>query len=488
MCLTTQAQTFVGDFLYKGTYQYIKLEKKENEWLFSIPYEEVSTKYSINTDPLKSEAWEIQRGFEKWTFKTSHDDHILAGTLTTPNNRQEIILRKQNSALPNDLQQNYIGVYEDSEGRKVIVYQRFDYLQIMSPYSEESMSLKPIGEHEFWSVSGESSKFSGLENDLFQTLHISSRSGNHVLERTPGFSVTELWIPVGSDSIFAKLYLPNTSKKAPACLILPGGGAIGHENSEYEARFFAAYGVVSLIFDKPGLGKSKGPGDFRRQNFEERNEGYKELYRYLLKHPKVDPSKSGIHGSSGGARLALMMGIDLQDSVSFINAVAAPMSTREDQQLFAMEIYLRNLGVSENELIAIKNIWVDYYSGIKSGKIPQDVFVRAAKFREKNQRLYLPSDSETLPSSTSKSDLENSRASDQINEIKCPIFFQWGENDQRVNYRTGLFKLNAKKEKQLNFSVTLYKRGNHSFMTPEYEICPGYTDDKIKWLKMIGIL
>ena len=62
--LTIQAQTYVGNILHKGDYQYIKLENKNNQWLFSLPYEEVSAKYPVNVNPLVSKNWGIQRNFE----------------------------------------------------------------------------------------------------------------------------------------------------------------------------------------------------------------------------------------------------------------------------------------------------------------------------------------------------------------------------------------------------------------------------------------
>ena len=482
-------QTFVGEVLYRNSYEYIKLSVDEGVYKLSIPYLDGNRKYIVKGNILKEKPWEVQRGVEIWKFMTSLDNDQLVGELFLPSGRQKVRLRKQLSSISKDQLAQYLGVFRDSVGRKVVIYSRFNYLHIMSPYSEETMSLKPIDNDKFWTVSGESALFSTLKKNEFQMLSLSDRNGKqHFLRRMLPIQIKELWIKVGKDTLFAKLYLPQSESKVPACLILPGGGATSMEEYEYEARFLAANGIATLIFDKSGNGKSKGPGSFHQQDFEQKNEQYKKLFKYLQKQPQIDVKKIGIHGPSEGGRLALMMAMDLKGEVAFVNATAAPLMTMREGQMYAMNQLHRNRGVGEKDNMLIQHIWNDYYQGIIQGKINQAVINRANAYRGSSQRLFLPPASIQIPTAPRKEDLKNDRVVTGAKNISSPILLQYGENDQRVNPRKSLQNFYSKLSKGTAIETIFYKRGNHSFMTPELRICRGYADDKIKWLKKIGIL
>ena len=157
-------------------------------------------------------------------------------------------------------------------------------------------------------------------------------------------------------------------------------------------------------------------------------------------------------------------------------------------QLYAIKQFLRNRGLPETDNVEIASIWNAYYQQIIDGKIDPKTIEKANKFRAMDERLFLPPNATELPASPRKEDLLNDRVATEEGKIKCPVFLQYGENDDRVAARKSLenFKLYAAKD--LSVSVKLYPRANHSFMTPEYEISHGYVDDKRAWLQHIGIL
>jgi dienelactone hydrolase len=259
------------------------------------------------------------------------------------------------------------------------------------------------------------------------------------------------------------------------------------DNYTYEARLFAAHGMAAMIFDKSGNGQSKGSGNFQLQSFEEKNDQYKALFRFLQNHPSVDSKKVGVHGPSEGGRLAMMMAIDLQNDIAFVNATAGPFMTFREGQFYAMDQHHRIMGVSEYDNMKIQQIWSDYYDGIVDGQIDQSVIDRANAYRQQNPRLFLPPDFTELPASPHQDDINNERVVLEAGKITCPILLQYGENDQRVNAQKSIANILPQISNPDQVETIIYKRGNHSFMTPEYKICPGYTSDKISWLKRIGI-
>jgi len=483
------AQTYIGEVLYRNTYEYIKLKCKGDSCEFSMPYQDGQQKYPLQLNPAKTQDWEVRRGVEKWKFNTTLKDGVLRGDLQLPTGQQGITLKEQRAAIPKEELGSYVGVFQDDSNRKAIVYSRYDYLHLISPYSEETMSLKPTGKDAFWSVSGEESLFLNQEKGTFQVLVIKDRNGaERQLKRSSAIVIEKLWIPIGEDTLYAHLYRPQSDGKVPACLILPGGGAVGMDNYEYEARYFAAHGIASLLFDKRGNGLSKGTNHFQNQTFEEKNEQYKQLFRYLQKHAAVDANRVGVHGPSEGGRLALMMAIDLKEEIAFVNAVAAPLMTFIEGQFYAMDQHHRILGIDEIDNMHIQQIWKDYYAGIANGKIDAETIEKANHYRSLNQRLFIPPDFLQVPASPKKNDLSNDRVVVQAGEITCPILLQYGENDQRVNGPKSLRNFLPKLQPSTQPEVIIYKRGSHSLMTPEYKICPGYLDDKVKWLRQIGLL
>ena len=484
-----EAQTYVGQILYRNTFEYAKLVCQDDTCTFSIPYLDGDHRYPHALRNEGYQEWEISRQGTPWNFKTHFAAGTVTGTLELPSGQQDIHLIEQLTSVAPENLSKFEGVYTDEENRRAIIYSRFNYLHLMSPYSEETMSLKAMGENSFWSVSGERSDFSEMAEGKFQnlTIHISNKASHH-LTRIPDYKVDELWIPVGLDTLYALLFLPPSDLPVPACLILPGGGAVGMDNYTYEARLFAAHGMAAMVFDKSGNGKSKGDGHFDHQSFEDKNEQYKALFRYLQAHPKVDKQKTGVHGPSEGARLALMMAIDLGSDLAFAMAVAGPYMTLREGQLFAMDHHHRTMGLKQSDNMKIQAIWNEYYDGILSGEIDPATITKANAYRNMNDRLFLPPDGTRIPISPQKDDIENDRTVQEAGKIETPLLLQYGENDQRVDHMGSLRNLLPQLSHPERVTTIIYPRGNHSMMTPEYKICTGYTSDKINWLKHIGII
>lgn len=482
------AQTYVGEVLYRDAYEYVKLNHDDNGYSFNLPYVDGDVVYKTETPDGGSSAFSVLRNGQRWTFDLEQAENNLKGKVFNNHGIQEVILHKQIDPIEPSAQIHYVGVYRDSYGRRVIIYKDNGYLHLMSPFSEQTMSLKPIGKDRFWSISGAYWNFTDSKNNSYQTLTRVDRFGKtYMLQKIAGYEVEELWIPVNGDTLYSRLYLPKTNVKVPGCLLLPGGGSLGIDNYEYEARFFAGYGMACLVFDKSGVGKSKGSGNFQVQSFEEKNEQYKQLFKYLQNHPRIISSKVGVHGPSEGGRLALMMAMDLKE-VAFVNATAAPIMSFREGQLYAMDHYHRNLGIKEQDILSVRTVWDAYYNGIETGSIDQNTIDKANALRGLHQRMFLPPNTTRLPLSPNKEDLENDRMMSEIAKISCPVFLQYGANDTRVDPYKSATNFYNQKNDQIKSRTLFYKRGNHSFMTPEFEICTGYLDDKIAWLNEISII
>ena len=489
IAIGAMGQSYVGEVLHRNVYQYVKLKRTDGNYTFAALDMDGNRQYTPVGDPLKDKRWKVVRGVETWEFNTTFKNGQLTGTVEMPSGTRKIKLIEQKPGLSEEVLLNYAGIFEDEEGRRAIVYLDNGFLHYMSPYAEETISLKPTGEHSFWSASGESSIFRNSKEGRFQLMVVTDRHGEErSLERQPDIVVENLWIPVGPDTLEARLYMPQADAPVPGCLMLPGGGAIGIDNYRYEARYLASYGIASMIFSKAGNGASKGPTNYLGQTLEQKNERYKAVFRYLQSDKRIDPNNVGIHGPSQGGRLAIMMSIDLGDQVRFAIATAAPLMTLREGQFYAMDHHHRQRGVSEENNMAIRALWQGYYDGIMAGKIDSSLVVETNRLGAIQPNLFLPPPHQSIPLAPLAEDLVNDRQVREASMIKCPLFLQYGENDQRVHPTKSLQNFLPQLSEEVSVKVQIYPRANHSFMTPEQKISPGYCDDKIKWLRQIGVL
>lgn len=483
------AQTFVGEVRTPEGYQYMKLVIKGDSTFVSFPYEFRQTfKFGIKAKSGNSFITEARAESRKFNIQKITSDKIELAT-DFIGRSQSIVLKKQLELIKNDEMEDFTGNYLDENGNRAIVYIRRGYLHLMTPYEEQTVSLKSIGKNQFWSTSGESTSFKDNSDEGFLQLTVTNRHGEKVmLKRSFGYEVEEDWVMIDGDSIYVNLFIPNLKGKKPACLLLPGGGGRSQiENFIYEARLFASHGIVAMTFDKASVGKSKGLS-FENYIFKEKTKRYRQLFDYLQSHEEVNPEKVGLHGPSEGGRLALMMGINLGSDVAFINATAAPLMTSIEGQLYAANHYSRNLGMTEEEIVSTLMIWKSYYHGILNEKIDTAHFSGIRDLRTKYKRAFLPPTSSLIPLSPNKEDLTDNSVVTEANKLKCPVFLQYGENDQRVDPMGSLQNFYQNISENMNATAEIYKRGNHSMMTPEFEICSGYSYDKVKWLKNIGII
>lgn len=482
------SQIYVGEILTHDGYQYLKLELKNDSTFISLPYELRQTfKYALTPKVNKTITVKARSEKREFTFSKINLDHIELQTNFTGRS-QSIKLVRQLEPIEKNLS-GYTGNFIDKNGNRAIIYVRNGYLHLMSPYTEETVSLKPVGKNKFWNTSGETTVFSQDVGTVFNSISISNRFGQVVeLNRSHDYKVEEDWVMVDNDSIYVNIFIPAIEGKKPACLLLPGGGGQSQmENFEFEARLFASHGLIAMTFDKESVGKSKGQS-FENYTFKEKALRYQQLFQYLQSHPEVASKKVGIHGPSEGGRLALTMGINLGSKVAFINATAAPIMTMTEGQLFATNNYSRNLGMSEEDIASTLTIWKNYYAGVINEKIDTTDFKRIRELQEKYQRAFLPPTSDILPLSPKKEDLIDNFVVSKAREIVSPVFLQYGENDERVDPMRSLQNFYQNISDNLDVTAELYRRGNHSMMTPEYQICIGYSYDKIKWLKSIGII
>jgi len=482
--LSSNAQTYLGHITIENKTEYAKISLNNNKWILKMPF--LSEEESVFENDILNKSNSVIVKGQKWKIENiSQNDVQLDLKIINKLGDQNVryFLQKENP--PKDELTKYLGTYIDNNGNVSLIENQFNRLRIISPYSGETMFLKPIEDSVFFTTSSEQWSFN---SSITEITHTASLGKKTILKKKKLFNTKDVWIPHGKDTLYGKLFMPiNTNLQHPGCLILQGGGSVGLKNYEYEAHFLAANGIATLLCNKAGEGKSKGESNFNYQTFDEKTAEYNTLFEFLKSQPNIDKSKVGVHGISEGGRLALRLGAHNND-VAFILAGAAPIMSFIDGQLYAMNQLHRDLSIDETTNLTIQNIWKTYYDNIIQGKISKSNIDLANSIRNINPRIFLPPNSTEVPGSPRKEDLIGSMVFKDLSKIKAPILLQYGENDHRVSPFKSIQNFKSHINSTTEWKKIIYKRANHSFMSPEFQISTNYLQDKINWIKSIGIL
>lgn len=482
--LLAASTNYLGLLSFRGEDVYTRITVEDNASVsISYPLHPHLPKGSLDKNPFEypGEVFPVLDKTANLTFLRKHRKEWII-KLISPAGSSEVPFYQEVEGPNPDQLETYTGTYEDTDGRVLWVLTMRNRLRVVSPYSQEVLSLRRIGEGAFWASTGER-----LQWDGSRIQWTSSDGSTQQLTRSDRFTEEEVWVVSGADSLYGKLFMPSGEGPFPGCVVLQGGGSAGLTNYELEAKFFAMNGVATLLSNKAGEGQSKGPSQFWRQTFQEKTAEYLDLFKFLGNQPKVNSQRVGVHGVSEGGRLALMMA-EAEPDVAFVMAGAAPIMTMREGQLYAMDHYHRDLNIDEQTNLAIQQVWADYYQGIIDEDIDTTIIERANAFREVHQRVFLPPNSTRIPASPRAEDLIDASVVDNLPKVRCPVLLQYGEVDHRVNPYKSLEAIEQKLPGDTSRRTILYPRAGHSFMTPEFQISPGYLHDKINWLRSSGLL
>ena len=151
----------------------------------------------------------------------------------------------------------------------------------------------------------------------------------------------------GKNKIACRVYFPKSKGEFPSVVFMHGSGAEGMYANQYLAEYLASKGIVTLIQDKQGVGKSTG--NWTEANFEDITNDYVNAIIFLKSFNKIDKKQIGIYGHSQGGTLAPLLATKSKD-VSFIIAAASVGDTVYKQDLYRVENNLKSNDFSKAEI------------------------------------------------------------------------------------------------------------------------------------------
>lgn len=145
----------------------------------------------------------------------------------------------------------------------------------------------------------------------------------------------------GDITLAGTVVLPEGNGRRPGIVFLHGSGAEGRWASNFLATKFADRGIASLVYDKRGVGESRG--DWRKASFADLVEDAVAAVAALRSRPEVDASRVGVQGHSQGGTLVPWVASRVKD-LAFVVASAPSGLPMDELEVFSLD---NTLGVAE---------------------------------------------------------------------------------------------------------------------------------------------
>lgn len=269
----------------------------------------------------------------------------------------------------------------------------------------------------------------------------------------------------GAVELSGTLILPATKGPHPAAVVTHGSGPVSRESLRLSAFHLARHGIAALVYDKRGVGESKG--DWKEASFDDLAGDALAGLQLLKGRPDIDPRRIGLTGGSQGGWIAPLAASRSSD-VAFVLVVSAPAVTPGEQGLMARENELRAEGLPEDEIkdaLALQRLSDDV---TRTGKGWAELEARCRKLAGKSWAAEPPVPVDHWYRRFYRRILDHDPIP-VLGKVACPVFAIYGELDTLVPVDRNKDKLEAALKKGGNRDVTIrvFPRGDHNLFEVE---------------------
>jgi dipeptidyl aminopeptidase/acylaminoacyl peptidase len=273
----------------------------------------------------------------------------------------------------------------------------------------------------------------------------------------------------------------------PGVVFLHGSGAEGRWASLYLAHEFARAGIAALVFDKRGVGASKG--DWRTAGFEELVKDDIAAVQALRARPGIDPKRVGIHGHSQGGTITPWVAVDDPD-VAFVIASAASGVTMAQAEIYSLENSIRvsTLPPEERRIARrfVRAVVASAYEGA-----PRDGLEAARREAQgKPWAFALPPDSSPYWSFSRR--INSYDPLKYWAQVRVPVLLAYGGLDERVPVRESIARITPVLRPHANYALKVFPNADHGFrLKPKAgrfawpQTVEGYPDSVVDWARRV---
>jgi len=282
------------------------------------------------------------------------------------------------------------------------------------------------------------------------------------------------------------LLLPPMPGKHSAIVFLHGSGPEGRWANHYLAQKFAERGIVALIYDKRGVGRSTG--DWQKATFEALADDAVAGIRFVQSQSEVDASRVGMYGHSQGGTIAPMVAARVRD-LRFVIASAAGGIAPADVEEYSVANSIGIAQLSPDERFDAQS-YVHALIDVAYGDGDRARFdAMAAKFENREWYFAPPSPDNSYWLISKR--LATSQPEEYWRLVKTPVLLLYGAHDERVPPRESANAIQGALKSAGNSNVTLktYSDADHTFTIvapphhggwPKHET--DYADVLVNWV------
>jgi Dipeptidyl aminopeptidases/acylaminoacyl-peptidases len=307
---------------------------------------------------------------------------------------------------------------------------------------------------------------------------------------TTYYSFIDTIFKSGDHKIACRIYFPKADGKFPGVIFMHGSGSEGMFANQYLAEYLASKGIITLIQDKQGVGRSTG--NWTKATFDDLANDYIQAKNFLKNFNKVNQNQIGIYGHSQGGTIAPLVASKSKD-ISFIIAAASVGDTVYKQDLYRVENNLKSNGFNSCEIsaaMAYYKSWLDMArTGIGFEKLDNlNLFSKDKKWfgwveaPPKNHwiwKYYLATG--------------NYNSLDYWKMITVPVLLVYGESDEIEdihNYIRNIDNILIKQQRDKDVTQLILPKAQHNLCVfPEkndkffwWYLSPGFQDIVASWI------
>ena len=246
------------------------------------------------------------------------------------------------------------------------------------------------------------------------------------------FAVADTSFKSGDSRIACRIYIPYGTVKCPGVIFMHGSGAEGMFANQFFAEHLASKGIITLIQDKRGVGRSTGK--WQTSSFETLASDHINAIQFLKTFKRVNPKQIGIYGHSQGGTIAPLVASRSGD-IAFVIAAEGVGDTVYKQDLYRTANNLKSNGFSPEDVMEAINyykLWLDIArKGTGYDKI--DSLSQAAKNRKWSDWVEIPPKDHWIWKYYLN--IGNFNSLEYWKMISVPVLLVYGEDDQIEDIR-----------------------------------------------------
>jgi alpha/beta superfamily hydrolase len=278
------------------------------------------------------------------------------------------------------------------------------------------------------------------------------------------------------------LTIPHTKEKHTAVVLVSGSGPNDRDSTFLEHKPFAIIadhlakkGIISLRFDKRGVGKSTG--DYNTATTEDFAEDVKAAIGFLKSQKDVDPNYIGLIGHSEGG-LYTSIAASKTNDLAFIVLLAGLVSpgSKNASAVFTLLVNEDNSDKSDHD--DDRKLFDRFFDLVRREALSQEEREEALKIAERQFPRINYETKAVLGFSQLTPEIFvsifsipwmhaylNSSSVSYLKQMKCPVLAIYGEKDVQVPARENIETINNKlgESETSNYSIVKIPNVNHLF-------------------------